>query len=312
MILSISCSTPGGSSNGGSGGGGGTTPPAVISNVTGLTATPANGKVTLNWTDPGDADFDHVEVTSSPVTSTYTVLNGTSTKEITGLTNGTAYTFTVKSVDTSGNKSSGESVTSTPVVVILKLNFEYGEDITGNYSNIYVVWLENTSSNFIQNIAVCERLVNDYVLQGIALPYWKMNKYPSSKTEADTISGATKARQDFTVTFALKNPSIKQFRIYFEIDRSYESNEWFSDQPAILYYVDVDLNTSVKSYDLNFQGWTPNDKTTNPNSLSPMNQGEIQSEKRYITHTKNGTAFGPQDLTKSATKMVKKITLTIQ
>ena len=218
---------------------------------------------------------------------------------------------TTTSTTTTTTTSTTTTTTTTTTTITMQLDFEYGVDITGGYDIIYVAWLENTSSNFIQNIVVCERLVNGYALQGIALPYWKMNKYPSSKTEADTIASATQRKKDFSVPFNLKNPSIKQFRIYFEIDRSYESNEWFSDQPAILYYADVDLNTSVKSYVLNFQGWTPNDKTTNPNSLSPMNQGEIQSEKRYITHTKNGTAFGPEDLTKSATKMVKNIKLII-
>jgi hypothetical protein len=46
---------------------------------------------------------------------TYTVGAETEAKTITGLTNGTAYTFTVKSVDTMDNKSSGVTASATPV-----------------------------------------------------------------------------------------------------------------------------------------------------------------------------------------------------
>jgi chitodextrinase len=40
------------------------------------------------------------------------------TKTIENLTNGTPYTYTVKAVDTAGNKSAGASVTATPVAPV--------------------------------------------------------------------------------------------------------------------------------------------------------------------------------------------------
>jgi hypothetical protein len=62
-----------------------------------------------------DEDFARVEITWTPGgTTAVEVPRGTTTQEITGLTNGTAYTFTVKSVDNTGNKSTGETVTATP------------------------------------------------------------------------------------------------------------------------------------------------------------------------------------------------------
>jgi uncharacterized repeat protein (TIGR02543 family) len=90
-----------------------TTAPA---NVTGLTAAAGIGQATLNWTPPSDSDFASVEITATPVITAITVAKGTNTAVITGLTNGTAYTFTVKSVDTTGNKSTGATASTTPAV----------------------------------------------------------------------------------------------------------------------------------------------------------------------------------------------------
>ncbi|GHU15795.1 hypothetical protein FACS1894163_03830 [Spirochaetia bacterium] len=90
-----------------------TTAPAEVSN---LEAASGNARVTLTWTDPADGDFANVEITFSPaavgVTQPITVTPGTQTRAITGLTNGTEYTFTVKTVDTRGNKSSGKTITA--------------------------------------------------------------------------------------------------------------------------------------------------------------------------------------------------------
>jgi hypothetical protein len=89
-----------------------TTPPA---NVTGLAGTPGNGQVVLSWTDPKDVDLDHIEVTRTPGgTAAQTVNKGIQTYTATGLTNGTAYTLTVKAVDTVGNRNTGATVTNTP------------------------------------------------------------------------------------------------------------------------------------------------------------------------------------------------------
>jgi chitodextrinase len=92
-----------------------TTPPA---NVAGLAAEAGDGQAILTWTNPADADFDHVEITFIPVVGTQpiTVAKGTQTQTITGLANGTRYTFTVITVDASANKSDGSTASATPVV----------------------------------------------------------------------------------------------------------------------------------------------------------------------------------------------------
>lgn len=82
-----------------------TLPPAEVTNLNGVSR---DGKVTLNWLDPVDQDFNKVVITYTPGSNTAVeVLKGTQTAVITGLSNGTEYVFTIKTADTSGNKSAG-------------------------------------------------------------------------------------------------------------------------------------------------------------------------------------------------------------
>ncbi|GHU06736.1 hypothetical protein FACS1894151_00020 [Spirochaetia bacterium] len=90
-----------------------TTAPAEVS---ALNAAAGNAQVVLTWTDPADSDFTKVIITYTNGTAqSVNVTKGTQTAAITGLSNGTAYTFTVKTVDTTGNTSAGTTKTATPV-----------------------------------------------------------------------------------------------------------------------------------------------------------------------------------------------------
>ena len=98
-----------------------TTPPAE---VTALTAQAGSGKIALSWKNPADDDLYQVEITAFPAHGSlkYAVcLAAEKGKEASyiaeGLTNGTAYTFTIKTVDKSLNKSAGKTTASavTPV-----------------------------------------------------------------------------------------------------------------------------------------------------------------------------------------------------
>ena len=207
------------------------------------------------------------------------------------------------------DKTSDEPVTSEGSKYTLTVNFEFGEELapTG-YGNIYVCWIENKNSDYLQNIKICSKLINGG-LTGTALPYWKLNVYPSSNSnEVDAVTSATVANSDFTVSAGLKDGSPKQFTVYLETDRSFEPNDWFTDQPALLYSADIDLDDNITEYELNFIGWTPNEKTENKIPGTPM--GILQNEVRYITQHKNGTDFGTAD-ERSLTRMVEEITLSI-
>jgi len=84
-----------------------TTPPGAVANLSSIAE---NAQVSLSWDNPSDSDFDHVEITYNGGSMNSSSENAT----ITGLTNGTSYTFTVIAYDTSGNGSSGETTNATP------------------------------------------------------------------------------------------------------------------------------------------------------------------------------------------------------
>jgi hypothetical protein len=93
-----------------------TTAPGKVSGL--IKTTPGSGNVTLSWTDSDDADLDHIEISRTPGDGAVNVAKGTRAYTAVGLTNGTAYTFTVKVVDTAENKSAGETVMATPVAPV--------------------------------------------------------------------------------------------------------------------------------------------------------------------------------------------------
>ena len=100
-------------------------PPAE---VTGLKSVATAGRIGLSWNDPKDEDLFGIEITykeSSAMTRSLAKMEeksvfaapGLQYIEVPNLANGTEYTFTVKTMDTSGNKSAGVTVKATPVAV---------------------------------------------------------------------------------------------------------------------------------------------------------------------------------------------------
>ena len=90
-----------------------TTAPAEVTELKGVAG---NGKVSLSWKNPGDTDLYQVEITASPAAGTLAhpvYLSAEKGKAMSftaeGLSNGTAYTFTVKTLDKALNKSTGVS-----------------------------------------------------------------------------------------------------------------------------------------------------------------------------------------------------------
>ncbi len=214
------------------------------------------------------------------------------------------------------------TVTRMGAIPTLTLDFEYGEDGTSSYSNIYVAWIEKMDGTVIQNLYICNKLLTDMVppstiLTNTALPYWNEFKYDPS--QIDAVSGATVAKDDFTVTRTLKDPSVTKFKVCFETDRSFDKNDWFGDQPALLYSAIVDLENPQPSYSLTLEAWTPNEGTINTlkQYLNTLVFGSLQRETRFITHKKADStppdyAFGTEDVAQSSTCFVESITLKVE
>ena len=93
---------------------GDTTPPA---DPTSLAASAAlNGSVTLDWAGPVDASAYDIYAASGGGSATLVASSASTSHTVTGLTDGTTYTFTVKALDAAGNASgASSSATATPV-----------------------------------------------------------------------------------------------------------------------------------------------------------------------------------------------------
>ena len=138
---------------------------AAPANVTNLAATNKDGAILLTWTDNStDSDIYGYEVTYSSNTSSRVALNpisntsimvaqGTGGCYVYNLTNGTEYTFTVKSVDTSDNKSKGVTINATPCALngtdTMKIELSTPQELT------------NTT------IIVTAKIINDSIIKKV-------------------------------------------------------------------------------------------------------------------------------------------------
>ncbi|MBW7457936.1 hypothetical protein K0U00_28240, partial [Paenibacillus sepulcri] len=90
-----------------------TTPPGE---VTGTAVAEGDGQLALSWTDPGDSDLEKIiiEQMDGTVADAVYAAKGAEHAVISGLTNGTSYTFKLSTVDLTGNRSAGIPITGTP------------------------------------------------------------------------------------------------------------------------------------------------------------------------------------------------------
>lgn len=83
--------------------------------VSDLGAVIGDGEVMLLWRDPSNVDFDRIEITWEPDGATVqSIPPGTERLSVGGLTNGTAYTFTVVTVTPDEERSIPVTYTATP------------------------------------------------------------------------------------------------------------------------------------------------------------------------------------------------------
>ena len=138
-----------------------TTAPA---NVTNLTVAPKDTRVLLTWTDATDDDIFGYEVSytgtntnnravSAMEKSTLFVAQGSGGTYVSGLANGTEYTFTVKAMDTNGNKSEGVTASATPKAGDpLKISLSADVPTSNAYTNNYKGNKSNTTVTVTANI----------------------------------------------------------------------------------------------------------------------------------------------------------------
>lgn len=147
---------------------------AIPANVTNLSAVAKDNRVLLSWNDATDDDIFGYEVSYSgttainravvsPIAQTSMIVpQGAGGCYVSGLTNGTEYTFTVKTVDTSGNKSEGVIAKATPVEgeilqIALSVDVPHENGYTGNKSNTKVIVTANISTTSNVKKVVCKK-----------------------------------------------------------------------------------------------------------------------------------------------------------
>ena len=94
---------------------------SVPSAPSGLSAAPGDGSVALSWTDPGDAGITGYELRRKAGTGAYgswSDISGsdadTTSHSVTGLTNGTAYSFELRAENAAGAGDASAEVSATP------------------------------------------------------------------------------------------------------------------------------------------------------------------------------------------------------
>ncbi len=104
---------------GGGSGGGGTPPPVIPSAPTGVTATPGNAQVSLNWNASSGATSYHVK-RSTTTGGPYTQMAApTTTSDVdTGLANGTTYFYVVSALNSAGESGNSAEASATPVLPV--------------------------------------------------------------------------------------------------------------------------------------------------------------------------------------------------
>ena len=177
----VNCTVNGGSCTGG-GGGGDTTPPSTPTGLS-ATGTTANS-VSLSW----NAASDNVGVTAYDVYrdgSVATTSTGTSAT-VSGLSGGTAYTFTVRARDAAGNTSSASNQVSATTLP--------GGGDPGNGSRtaapyLYMGWGSPPSPATVMNATGVKWFTMAFILSsGGCNPAWDGNRPLSGSADAAAIA----------------------------------------------------------------------------------------------------------------------------
>ena len=196
-----------------------------------------------------------------------------------------------------------EGCRSNPVPVLPPEVYTYNPRGTGSQISIdftrgksfnhplMVFWIEDENGNFIQTLYVSESIGKGVFQHGdaaggkwmpgelrrpAALPVWSHKRaikasdglYIPDKANPvpDAYTGPTPGG-NFILNAALDNNSLKKFTLWFEINQTWDWNEYWTNnkypddeeyktscQPALVYKVEIDTESSQKEYELKVVG----------------------------------------------------------
>jgi hypothetical protein len=188
---------------------------------------------------------------------------------------------------------------------------------------VYAAWIEDTSGNNLQNLYVCNRVLDINTgtgqigsgpgLEGDGIPNWLTKKYrPNTEyTNNQNVDGVTGASVQLskTMSITLNIGTVTQFRVCFEIDRSTNSNSYFYDQPAYTYRSDVISLISITTsaiYPVNLYGWMANDTTGTTYGQQPRDPLVVPEFQQYVLITDFTHVDSTNDMVTSLTATVTK------
>ncbi len=188
----------------------GTTDTNAPAEVTGLKATAQDSAVLLTWADPSDEDLFGIEITYAAEDSSSSraaisamekesvfISPGTQKAVISSLENGTEYTFTLKAMDTSGNKSEGVKTSSVkPVSVDASEPLKITLEATPNNA---VNGKTNTSVTVNATVTTASKAVKNVVYKkdGSEVAAKLLEDGDAAKAE---VSGSDNKKWTFTIT----------------------------------------------------------------------------------------------------------------
>ena len=261
--------------------------------VTNLTATAKDTRVLLTWTDAADSDVYGYEVSysgSAPInrvvlpslnSASMMAAQGAGGCYVSGLTNGTEYTFTVRTVDTSGNKSEGVTVKATPKASApMKIALSVPEAAT------------KTSLDVKVEVTTAAELKKVVYKKGGSL----IAKNLLSDTTAEDVTGSVKTNGKFTVTAASEAEGNGTYTVAV-LD---ESGREETEQITIGKF---DFTPPFKVEDI-FGVYSISENKITLNWTNPSNSDFDHVEISYTTND------GTSDSAKSATESVKGATKT--
>ena len=286
-------------------------------NVTELTAQAKDSRILLTWKDAADSDIYGYEVSYSgtkPITrvvlpaleiTSMVVPPKAGGTYINGLTNGTEYSFTVKTVDTSGNKSEGVTVTGTPVAgeplkIALTAAVPQENGYTGNKSNTKVtVTAKITTASKVKKVVwkkygslIAKTLLADenaaaaIETEDNAVWTFDITAQDESANGSYTVAAIDEAGREEAEQITIDNfdftppAKVKGINAVYSSELSSIIINWTEPGDADYHHVDITFTT--------------NDGTTNsePSQAITVNKGtlnktfsDIESTKAYYTYT---------------------------
>lgn len=299
------------------------TPPAAPENIS--AAAQFSTSILISWDDKSDNEtgFQLERANNAAFNSAVSFVVSANTESYTdnSCEPDTNYWYRIRSKNSAGSSAyiqTGPEKTPEPGPdTVVRVNFTDGIEHSDPYQKIYTIWLANPSEDFYRNIFICNKIKvqaqsgTGAGLTGTALPYWQHNLFHRfSDTEIDDVSSATIFNGDFTESITLEPSAPRQFTVYFEVDHSYDKNDWFVDQPAVLFAVDVDLDDPQTTYTMKYIGWTPNENTVDDVDGSVF--GVLNTVLEYILKKKDPSGGFGDDEPYPATDLVGELTVTIE